>query len=96
MTSLFNFKSGIEIEIRLEDVDEDNEQEVVYYDGQSIKGNIILRFKDNKPVKHDGIKLEFLGQIQLFQDSHKGNLSETFCSLAKNIEADDKTILGVG
>jgi vacuolar protein sorting-associated protein 26 len=86
MTSFFNFKSGIEIEIRLEDVDENNEEEVIYYDGQSIKGNVILRLKDNKPVKHDGIKLEFIGQIQLFQDSHKGNHHQ-FLNLLQELQS---------
>ena len=35
----------------------------IYYDGESVKGTAVLRIGSGKAVKHDGIKVEFVGSI---------------------------------
>jgi len=35
----------------------------VYYDGEPVKGMAVVRTRDGKVVKHDGIKVEFVGTI---------------------------------
>ncbi|GAA5826439.1 hypothetical protein JCM11251_002368 [Rhodosporidiobolus azoricus] len=54
----------------------------VYLDGESVKGQAIIRVKDGKPIKHDGIKVEFVGSIELFYD--RGNHYE-FLSLVQEL-----------
>ncbi|BGP32751.1 Vacuolar protein sorting-associated protein 26 [Rhodotorula toruloides] len=54
----------------------------VYLDGESVKGQVLVRVKDRKGVKHDGIKVEFVGSIELFYD--RGNHYE-FLSLVQEL-----------
>lgn len=59
------------------------ERYYVYYDGESVSGKINITLK--KPgtkLEHQGIKVEFLGQIELYYD--KGNHHE-FTSLVKDL-----------
>ncbi|XP_042897275.1 vacuolar protein sorting-associated protein 26B-like [Parasteatoda tepidariorum] len=59
------------------------ERHYVYYDGESVSGKINVTLK--KPgvkLEHQGIKVEFLGQIELYYD--KGNHHE-FTSLVKDL-----------
>lgn len=56
----------------------------VYYDGESVKGQIVVRAKDGKAIKHDGIKVEFVGSIDLFYD--RGNHYE-FLSMSQDLAA---------
>lgn len=35
----------------------------IYYDGESVKGIAVIRVPGGKAVKHDGIKIEFVGSI---------------------------------
>ena len=55
----------------------------LYYDGESVSGvvNINLR-TPGKKLEHQGIKIEFIGQIELFYD--RGNHHE-FTSLVKEL-----------
>ncbi|BGP16872.1 hypothetical protein JCM10213_007319 [Rhodosporidiobolus nylandii] len=54
----------------------------IYLDGESVRGQAIVRVKDGKGVKHDGIKVEFVGSIELFYD--RGNHYE-FLSLQQEL-----------
>ncbi|GBN25955.1 Vacuolar protein sorting-associated protein like [Argiope bruennichi] len=59
------------------------ERHYVYYDGESVSGkvNVTLK-KPGTKLEHQGIKVEFLGQIELYYD--KGNHHE-FTSLVKDL-----------
>lgn len=74
MASFFSFSSPVEVDVRLEGQDERQLVEVkgekdvkqscpVYFDGESVKGQALVRVRDGKGVKHDGIKVEFVGSI---------------------------------
>ncbi|KAK0480059.1 vacuolar protein sorting-associated protein 26 [Armillaria novae-zelandiae] len=63
----------------------------VYYDGDSVGGqasscflDIIVRVRDGKKVAHEGVKVEFVGNIELFYD--RGNHHE-FLSLSQELAA---------
>ncbi|KAG4304758.1 hypothetical protein PORY_001811 [Pneumocystis oryctolagi] len=78
MASLF-FKTPVDVDIRLEDeerrkmvdikVGKDRRQKApLYYDGESVKGSVTLRPKDGKRMEHSGIKVQFIGSIEMFFD----------------------------
>ncbi|TNY21029.1 vacuolar protein sorting-associated protein 26-domain-containing protein [Rhodotorula diobovata] len=54
----------------------------VYLDGESVRGQAVVRVKDGKGIKHDGVKVEFVGSIELFYD--RGNHYE-FLSLVQEL-----------
>jgi len=54
----------------------------VYYDGDSVSGQVTIRVRDGKKMSHDGIKVEFVGTIELFYD--RGNHHE-FLSLSQEL-----------
>ncbi|GAA97608.1 uncharacterized protein L969DRAFT_87706 [Mixia osmundae IAM 14324] len=54
----------------------------IYYDGESVKGLATVRVRDGKAIKHEGIKVEFVGSIEMFYD--RGNHYE-FLSLAQEL-----------
>ncbi|KAL2917934.1 Vacuolar protein sorting-associated protein 26 [Polyrhizophydium stewartii] len=56
----------------------------LYFDGESVTGRVQVRMRDGKRLEHQGIKIEFVGQIQLFYD--RGNHYE-FLSLAQELAA---------
>ncbi|EEB97556.1 hypothetical protein MPER_03100, partial [Moniliophthora perniciosa FA553] len=73
------FASPIDVDIKLEgeeirkQVEMKGEKEKaiscpVYYDGDSVGGTVAVRVRDGKKVSHDGIKVEFVGSIELFYD----------------------------
>lgn len=89
-----NFGGGAEIDIILEDADNRKMAEVkdengrkerfyLYYDGESVAGkvNVTLHRKTGR-IEHHGIKIEFIGQIELYYD--RGNHHE-FLSLVKEL-----------
>ncbi|KAI8901129.1 vacuolar protein sorting-associated protein 26-domain-containing protein [Globomyces pollinis-pini] len=92
MQSLFGFVgSSADIEIAL--LDEDKRKFVetksderlshpVYFDGESVTGKVQIRLKDGKRLEHQGIRIEFIGEIQLFHD--RGN-HHAFLSLAQDL-----------
>ena len=73
------FSTPVDIDIVLEDADDRPtvnmkldkdriEKAPLYADGESVKGNVTIRPKDNKRLEHTGIKVQFVGTIgmQLF------------------------------
>ncbi|KZO94611.1 putative PEP8-vacuolar protein sorting/targeting protein [Calocera viscosa TUFC12733] len=95
MASYFGFATPVDIDIRLVGEEERKTVEVkqdkerketcpVYYDGESVTGQVTVRVRDGKKLQHDGIKIEFVGSIELFYD--RGNHSE-FLSMAQELAA---------
>nr|KIR47101.1 hypothetical protein I312_03425 [Cryptococcus bacillisporus CA1280] len=39
-----------------------------YYDGESVSGRVGIRLKDGRKFQHDGIRIELIGNIELFYD----------------------------
>ncbi|XP_041365352.1 vacuolar protein sorting-associated protein 26B-like [Gigantopelta aegis] len=92
--SFFGFGQSAEIDIVLEGQDsrktaeiktEDGKKEryYLYYDGETVGGkvNVTLK-KSGSKLEHQGIKIEFVGQIELYYD--RGNHHE-FTSLVKEL-----------
>jgi len=89
------FTSPVDIEVRLEGEENRKQVEVklekdrresfpVYFDGESIVGQAVVRVRDGKKLAHDGIKVEFVGSIELFYD--RGHHHE-FLSLSQELSA---------
>lgn len=92
--SFFGFGQTADIEIHFDDADKRKVAEVktddgkkekllLYYDGETVSGrvNVTLR-KPGSKLEHQGIKVELIGQIELFYD--RGNHHE-FISLVKEL-----------
>ncbi|AFR94716.1 vacuolar protein sorting 26 [Cryptococcus neoformans] len=96
MAPFFTFSSvPVEIEIKLQGEEGRRQVEVkgekdqrelcaVYYDGESVSGQVNVRVKDGKKYQHDGIRIELIGSIELFYD--RGNHYE-FVSLSQELAA---------
>lgn len=56
----------------------------VYYDGEPVAGTVTVRVRDGRKLVHDGIKVEYVGCIELFYD--RGNHHE-FLSLSQELAA---------
>ncbi|ORX34358.1 vacuolar protein sorting-associated protein 26-domain-containing protein [Kockovaella imperatae] len=94
MASFFNFAAQpVEVEIKLTGEDDRRQVEVkgekdkkemcpVYYDGESVTGQVNVRVKDGKKFQHDGVRIELIGSIELFYD--RGNHYE-FVSMAQEL-----------
>ncbi|KAF8324024.1 vacuolar protein sorting-associated protein 26 [Clavulina sp. PMI_390] len=89
------FASPVDIDIRMQDEDkrkqvdlklekERHESCPVYLDGESVVGQATIRARDGKKLVHEGIKVEFIGTIELFYD--RGNHHE-FLSLSQELAA---------
>ncbi len=74
MASFFAFSQPIDIDVRLIGEEDRKQVEIkgskdrkescpIYYDGEGVKGQSIVRVRDGKTIKHDGIKIEFIGSI---------------------------------
>ncbi|CAG7850340.1 Vacuolar protein sorting-associated protein 26B-A AltName: Full=Vesicle protein sorting 26B-A [Serendipita indica DSM 11827] len=85
----------VDVEIRLEAEEARRQYEVklekdrreslaVYLDGESVVGQATVRLRDGKKLAHDGIKIEFIGCIELFYD--RGSHYE-FLSLSQELAA---------
>ncbi|KAL1958623.1 hypothetical protein VTO42DRAFT_4220 [Malbranchea cinnamomea] len=94
MASFF-FPNPVDIDIVLEDADEREavdikleknrrEKAPLYMDGESVKGVVTVRPKDGKRLEHTGIKVQFIGVIEMFYD--RGNHYE-FLSLGQELAA---------
>ncbi|KAF9250092.1 hypothetical protein DTO027I6_289 [Penicillium roqueforti] len=94
MASLF-FSTPVDIDVILEDLDERQTVDVkldkgrrervpLYMDGESVKGAVTIRPKDGKRLEHTGIKVQFIGTIEMFYD--RGNHYE-FLSLVQELAA---------
>ena len=68
------FTTPVDIDIVLEDADDRPtvnmkldkdriEKAPLYADGESVKGAVTIRPKDNKRLEHTGIKVQFIGTI---------------------------------
>jgi len=63
--------------------DGNKESQHLFYDGESISGKVQIKLKqEGKRLEHQGIKIEFLGQIEVYYD--RGNHYE-FVSLVKDL-----------
>ncbi|PGH01744.1 hypothetical protein GX51_05060 [Blastomyces parvus] len=93
--SSFFFSTPVDIDIVLEDSDEREtvdikldknrkEKAPLYMDGESVKGAVTVRPKDGKRLEHTGIKVQFIGTIEMFFD--RGNHYE-FLSLGQELAA---------
>lgn len=69
--------------VEVENEDRKKERMLLYYDGESVSGkvNIILK-KSGPKLEHQGIKIEFIGQIEILYD--RGNHHE-FTNLVKEL-----------
>ncbi|RMY88186.1 hypothetical protein D0864_06695 [Hortaea werneckii] len=77
--SLFSFSTPVDIDIVLADTDDrptvdakldKNRREKcpLYLDGETVKGAVTIRPKDGKRLEHTGIKVQFVGTIEMFFD----------------------------
>ncbi|XP_075029086.1 vacuolar protein sorting-associated protein 26B isoform X2 [Calonectris borealis] len=92
--SFFGFGQSAELELVLSDAEsrrrvehktEEGKKEkyFLFYDGETVSGRVVLTLKHlNKRLEHQGIKVEFIGQIELYYD--RGNHHE-FVSLVKDL-----------
>ncbi|WAR03862.1 VP26B-like protein [Mya arenaria] len=92
--SFFGFGQSAEVEIHLDGQDtrktaeiktEDGKKErhYLYYDGETVSGKVNVNLKKaGSKMEHQGIKIEFIGQIELYYD--RGNHHE-FTSLVKEL-----------
>ncbi|UNI15003.1 vacuolar protein sorting-associated protein 26 [Purpureocillium takamizusanense] len=89
------FSTPVDIDIVLEDADDRSmvdvkldknrrEKAPLYMDGESVKGAVTVRPKDGKRLEHTGIKVQFIGTIEMFFD--RGNHYE-FLSLNQELAA---------
>ncbi|KRT85251.1 hypothetical protein AMK59_2984 [Oryctes borbonicus] len=92
--SFFGFGQSAEIDIYLDGQEtrktaevktEDGKKEklLLYYDGETVSGKVNISLKKaGSKLEHQGIKIEFIGQIELYYD--RGNHHE-FTSLVKEL-----------
>jgi len=89
------FSSPVDVEVKLEDEEARKIVEIkgekdamircpVYYDGEGVAGQVTVRVRDGKKITHEGIKVEFVGSIELFYD--RGHHHE-FLSLSQELAA---------
>ena len=106
--SFFGFGQSAEIEIALDGQEsrktaeiktEDGKKErhYLYYDGETVSGKVNVSLKKaGSKMEHQGIKIEFIGQIEMYYD--RGNHHE-FASLVKELarpgELSSKTITSI-
>ncbi|MCO5610404.1 hypothetical protein L7F22_064640 [Adiantum nelumboides] len=104
MASFFNFASPVDVDVRLDGDEQRRQVEVkvdkdrrercpVYFDGESVKGQVHIRTRDGKRLVHEGIKIEFVGCIELFYD--RGNHYE-FLSLTHQLASPGEVAAGGG
>jgi len=92
--AFFGFGQTADIEIQLDDAqtrklaqiraeDGSKESHYLFYDGESVSGTVHVRLKKpGQKLEHHGIKVEFLGQIEVYYD--RGNHHD-FISLVKDL-----------
>lgn len=77
--SLFSFSTPLDIDIVLDNTDDRptvdvkldknrREKAPLYLDGETVKGAVTIRPKDGKRLEHTGIKVQFVGTIEMFFD----------------------------
>ncbi|KAI0025325.1 vacuolar protein sorting-associated protein 26 [Xylariomycetidae sp. FL0641] len=88
------FATPVDIDIVLDDTDnrqmvetksgQRREKAPLYMDGESVRGQVTVRPKNSKTLEHTGIKVQFIGTIEMFFD--RGNHYE-FLSLNQELAA---------
>ncbi|SPO04230.1 probable PEP8 - vacuolar protein sorting/targeting protein [Cephalotrichum gorgonifer] len=89
------FSTPVDIDIVLDNADDRQmvdvkldknrrEKAPLYMDGESVKGSVTVRPKDGKRLEHTGVKVQFIGSIEMFFD--RGNHYE-FLSLVQELAA---------
>ncbi|KAI9184192.1 Vacuolar protein sorting-associated protein 26 [Blastocladiella emersonii ATCC 22665] len=79
MQSLFGLGSTADVDIRFDgeeqrtwvDVKSGRDQRdkfPLYADGESVTGKVTIRVKEGKRLEHNGIRIQILGQIEMFPD----------------------------
>ncbi|CAF4479647.1 unnamed protein product [Rotaria sp. Silwood2] len=53
-----------QIEVKLDDNNNKRVLQYIYYDGEDVGGTLQIKLKKNSKVEHQGIRLEFIGQIE--------------------------------
>lgn len=77
--SIFSFSTPLDIDIVLDSTDDRPTVDVkldksrrekcpLYLDGETVKGAVTIRPKDGKRLEHTGIKVQFVGTIEMFFD----------------------------
>ncbi|KAI8367088.1 putative PEP8-vacuolar protein sorting/targeting protein [Blakeslea trispora] len=95
MASLFGLSTPVDIEVGFNNeeqrkhvevkVEKDRKQNFpVYLDGESVSGKVNIGLRDGKKLEHNGIKVEFVGSIELYYD--KGKAHE-FLTLSQELAA---------
>ncbi|KAI9307615.1 putative PEP8-vacuolar protein sorting/targeting protein [Cunninghamella echinulata] len=95
MASLFGLSTPVDIQVELTrenerkhievKVDKDQKESLpVYLDGESVSGKATIKVKDGKRFEHNGIKVEFVGSIELFYDRGK---THEFLTLSQELAA---------
>ncbi|KAK3808654.1 MAG: vacuolar protein sorting-associated protein 26-domain-containing protein [Benniella sp.] len=93
VANLFGFTAPVDIQVTFKGeeerklvevkVDKDRREKFpLYFDGETVAGKIQIRVKDGKKLEHNGIKVEFVGNIELFYD--RGNHYE-FSALQQDL-----------
>ena len=100
--NFLGFGQSAEIELVLDDADKRKTAEIrvdenrkdkllLYYDGEGVSGKIDIKLKKpGQKLEHHGIKVEFVGQIELYYD--RGNHLE-FTSLVKELAGGNEICL---
>ncbi|KAI9221169.1 putative PEP8-vacuolar protein sorting/targeting protein [Blastocladiella britannica] len=79
MNSLFGLGTSAEIDVRFTNEEQRKWVDVkvgrdqrdkfpLYADGETITGKVTVRVKDGKKLEHNGIRIQFLGQIEMFPE----------------------------
>ncbi|CAO3640521.1 unnamed protein product [Mucor hiemalis] len=95
MASLFGLSTPVDIEVNFTNEEQRKHMEVkvdkdkkenypVFLDGESVTGKVNISLKDGKKLEHNGIKVEFIGSIELFYDKGK---SHEFLTLSQELAA---------
>ncbi|CAF3328520.1 unnamed protein product [Rotaria socialis] len=57
-----------QIEVKLDDNNNKRSLQYIYYDGEDVGGSVQIRLKKRSKVEHQGIRLEFIGKIEMLND----------------------------
>ncbi|CAH8833603.1 unnamed protein product [Trichobilharzia szidati] len=93
MLSFLGLGQSVDIKVNLQDEEHRRKEELrsedghihslpVYYDGENVCGSVHVGLKRGGKLEHQGIKIEFIGQIELYTD--RGNREE-FVALCQDL-----------
>ncbi|VDP99038.1 unnamed protein product [Trichobilharzia regenti] len=91
--SFLGLGQSVDIKVNLQDEEHRRKEELrsedghihslpVYYDGENVSGSVHVGLKRGGKLEHQGIKVEFIGQIELYTD--RGNREE-FVALCQDL-----------